>query len=354
MQSTFRLVISALAIVALAACASLPDDASLKRQAQSVSSASKLSSTSFLQRAKLRIQKGKSEALSLYAPSYLENAQNSYRQARAAYADKDSAASIKELTQLSIEYINSGLRTKKLVNNTLKKSLKHRRLLLTLKAHKHFPQAFNDVEAHLLELVRSVEQREPDAALSAQPKLLKEMRALEVKTIGFTHLSKAQEMLSKAQQLDAQELLPKTHRQTLKQLAAARVFIGHNPRQQKQITQITQDSVFASQRLYQLARHAKRLAEMKTDKIEKSVLLHEQQLQRVSRAAQLEDVGNLSFTDQSIVLSEQLSPLGANSKRAASASKPITAKELAKWKRKVVLLKREVKRLHKKLKQQAR
>ncbi len=351
MQSTFRFVISAVIFLALGACASLPDDKNLKSHAQSVASASKLSSASLLQRAKLKLQKGKSEALSLYAPSYFENARSSYQEAREAYKEKDSDDTIKELTQLSIEYINSGLRNKKVVKDTLKNSLKHRQLLLTLKANKHFPQAFNTVEEHFLELVKSIEQRKLDAALTAQRDVLKEMDSLEVKTIGFTHLSKAEEMLNKAQQLDAKELLPKTHQQTINKLAAARLFIGKNPRKKSKIKKITRSSVFASQRLYYLARHAKRLEDMETSNIEKSVLLHEEQLQRVNSAARLADVGNQSFTDQSIILSEQLTKLMAKNKHSGKSSNKVTAKELDKWKRKVVLLQREVKRLRKKLKQ---
>lgn len=350
MQSTFRFAISAAIFLMLSACASLPDDKNLQNHAQSVAGASTLSSASFLQRAKLKLQKGKSEALSLYAPSYFENAQNAYQEAREAYQDKDSEDDIKEQTQLSIEYIDSGLRNKKVVKDTLKKSLKHRQLLITLKANKHFPQEFSVIEEHFLDLVKSIEQRKLDAALTAQRDVLKEMSALEVKTIGFTHLSKAEEMLAKAQQQDAQQLLPITYQKTINKLEVTRLFIGKNPRKKSQIRKLTKSALFTSQRLFYLARQAKRLEDMETNKIEKYVLSRAEQLQRINTAAKQADVGNLSFNDQSLILAEQIKKQNTKNKRSQKEVKTITPKELDKWKRKVVLLQREVKRLRKKLK----
>ncbi len=348
MQSSLRFFLISVIFLVLSACASLPDDNNLHNHAESVSSSSRLSSASFLQRAKLKLQKGKSESLHLYAPSYLENAQNAYKEAHQAYKDKEDDNTIKLQTQLSIEYIESGMRNKKVVKGTLKKSLKNRQLLLTLKANKHFAQDFNDVEEGFLNLVRSIEQRKLDAAQTQEREVLVKMRALEIKTIGFTYLSTAQKMLEKAQLQDAEALLPKTYLYTLDVLQKARSFIGKHPRKKSKIKQLTHSSAFASQRLYYLARHAKRLQNMEESSIEKAVLLHEKQLQRISDAAKLPTVGNQSFNDQSIVLAEKITALKINKKKKGKDDK-VTAAQLDRWKRNVVLLQREVKRLKAKL-----
>jgi hypothetical protein len=124
LQSTLRFLIPTVIFLVLGACASLPDDKNLRNHAASVSASSTLSSTSFLQRAKLKLKKGKSEALNLYAPSYFESAQNAYKEAQQAYKDKEDSSNIKLHTQLTIEYIESGIRNKKVVKDALKKSLK--------------------------------------------------------------------------------------------------------------------------------------------------------------------------------------------------------------------------------------
>jgi hypothetical protein len=61
--------------------------------------------------------------------------------------------------------------------------------------------------------------------------------------------------------------------------------------------------------LYYLARHAKRLQETGVSHIEKAVLLHELQLQRISDAASLPAMANQSFNEQSIVLAKQIKVL---------------------------------------------
>ncbi len=348
MQSTFRFLISATCLYLLAACASLPDDKNLQSHAESVANSSSLSSSSFLQRAKLKIQKGKSEYLNLYAPTYFEHAQVAYKEAYEAYKNKDDEEEVKTQTQLSIEYIDSGLRNKKVVKNTLKKSLKNRQVLRALKSHKHLNEDYQIVEDKLLELVRLIEQRKLDAALTQERELLKEMRTLEVKTIGFTHLSKAQAMLAKAQAQDVQKLLPKTYENTLKNLDKSRLFIRKNPRKPAAIKRHTQSSLFATQKLYYLTREAKRLQNMDESKIEGAVLYHQAQLQRINVAAKQADLSNTSFNDQSLILADKIKHKIGKSK--SKPSKKITKAELDKWKRKVVLLQREVKRLHKKLK----
>ncbi len=348
MPSTFRFLISAALLSLLAACASLPDDKNLQSHAQTVANSSSLSSSSFLQRAKLKIQKGKSEYLSLYAPSYYEHAQTAYKEAYQAYKNKDDEEEIKIQTQLSIEYIDSGLRNKKVVKNTLKKSLKNRQVLRALKSHKHLTEDYKAIEGMLLELVRLIEQRKLDAALTQERELLKEMRTLEVKTIGFTHLSEDQAMLAKAQKQDAEKLLPKTYIKTLANLDKSRSYIRQNPRKSSAIKKHTQNSLFVTQQLYYLAREAKRLQDLDESKLEGAVLYHQAQLQRINVAAKQADLSNTSFNDQSLILAEKIN--NKVSKDKSKTSKKITKAELDKWKRKVVLLQREVKRLHKKLK----
>ncbi len=348
MQGSIRFFIFTFICLVLGACASLPDDNNLHNHAVLVTESSTLSSTSFLQLSKLQLRKGKSESLHLYAPTYFKQANKSYKDAQRAYKNKGDEDHIKLLTQLSIEYIESGMRNKKVVKDALKKSLKNYQLLLTLEAHKHFPQEFKTIEGEFITLVKSIEQRKQDAAQIQEREVLAIMRVLEVKTIGFTYLSTAQAMLKKAQLQDAKALLPKTYLYTLDVLQKTRTFIGKNPRNKSKIKQLTDSSTFASQRLYYLARHAKRLLNMKKINIEKAILLHEKQLQRISDAAKLPSVGNQSFNDQSIVLAEKISALKLR-KKGKKESKKVSAKKAEEWKRSMVLLQREVKRLQSRL-----
>ncbi len=332
----------------LNACASLPDDKSLQNRAESQAASNKQNVSSALQRAKLKIKKSKTEALPFYAPSYFEKSQEAYQKAHDIYTEKGSSADIKKHAQTTIEYVNSGIRNKKVVIDTLKKSLKHRLILLDLDAQNHFPILFKEVESKHIDLIKLIEQREIDNALAQERNLLKDMRKLEIKTIGFTHLSTAQSIFKQAQKQDAKELLPKTYQETLAVLADTRQYIRQNPRRHLRIEELAQKSTFQCERLYYLSRHAKRMSLLENEQIESAALTQEQQLKRIAQGLELIDMRNISFNDQSLLLTAQAKKYQANNNKPKKTGK-ITKAQLDKWKRKVVLLQAEIRRMKKAL-----
>ena len=323
----------------VSACASLPDDKILQIKAEAQALASKQNSTSMLQRAKLKIKKAKTEALLFYAPSYFEKGLGVYQKARRINTEKGSAADIKKYAQTTIGYVDSGIRNKKIVKNSLIKSLKHRIVLLDLNVNKHFPKLFKQVTNKHIDLIKLIEQREIDSALKQERALLKDMRKLEIKIIGLTHLSNAQTVLEEAQKQDAEKLLPKTYQKTLAILADAQQYIRQNPRQYLRIEDLAKQATFACERLYHLSRHAKRIALLKNEQIESSVLRYEQQLSRIAEGFQLMDMRNVSFNDQSLLLTQ------ASKKNKQYKAGKGTKRQLNKWERKVVLLQSEIKRM---------
>ena len=90
-RSIFSILISASLLVG---CASLPDDKNLNSHAESFVASSKINASSLMQRAKLKIKKGKSESLEFYAPSYFKNAQDAYQEALVSYQNKDDEKDI--------------------------------------------------------------------------------------------------------------------------------------------------------------------------------------------------------------------------------------------------------------------
>ncbi len=99
-----------------------------------------------------------------------------------------------------------------------------------------------------------------------------------------------------------------------------------------------------TERLYSLARLAQQMQLAEPQGIESLVLTHENQLQRIAQAINHKDIRNLSLEDQSLLLSQFGKKLLQN-KPAPSTNQD--QGELEKWKRKVVLLQAEIRRLQK-------
>lgn len=335
--------------IALSACASLPDEKSAQSRAEQVSQ-SKHSANDILQRAKLSLKKSDSESLSFYAPSYQKKASDAFNKAQSLYANNAEPSEIKLHAQLASEFINAGIRNKKVVKDTLKKSLNNRSILKELSAQKYFPEEFSALESEQINLIQSIEQRDLKGAKQAEKNLINKMHSLEVKAINYAYLANTHTMLKQAQDIHAEKLMPRTYQQTLDSLADAQQFIRQNPRQELRIEELAQASLFQAERLYSLTRHAKQIQVAQDNQLEQFVLKQEEQLQRINQGFKQKDIRNLSFNDQSILLKQYAESNLEDINTYQSKSGKVSKAQLDKWKRKTVLLQGEVRRLQKALK----
>lgn len=344
MFATFSKVLFLLTIMcAISACSTLPDQSNIETRAKQFAAKSSKSSQSLLQLAKLKLQKADTELLAFYAPTYLYNANQSYEEATTLYKQEADDSDIRHHAQLTVQYVESGLRNKKMVTNYLADSLQSRAVLEKLNAPSLFPNEFQTITEQHLELIKQVEQRKEREAKANQKPIIQAMQALEVKTVEQTHLGKTQTMLKQAEALNAAKLLPKTYADTLNQIQQIEHFIAENPRQKKKIKAFTQDSLFAAERLYSLTRLANKIVSAKEASTEDIVTHIEQQFERIANHLKHEDIRNLSLEDQSLLLSQYGAKVITKNRHNVYAAKQ--EKELEKWKRKVVLLEAEVRRL---------
>ena len=338
-----------LPLTLLSGCASLPDTQQIEQSAEINANGSKKQLTSLMQKAKVDLKKGNSQDLAFFAPSYLEQATQSMGKAEEKQLAGDSIEAKRYAIQAS-KYVNAGLGVKKTVKTTLKKALKHRETLTTLKANEHYPEENKAVEQGFLELVQMIEQQEVNAAREQQTELIEKMRALEVKAVSYIHLSQAEEIYQQALLLGAVELAPSTLKETDQVLNNSRQLISQNPKDKKRILKQAKASTFAAERLYHITRLAKRYAVAEQSQTEALLLDQEKGLSRVQKALKIEDIRNLSFNDQSLVLEERSKEVRAIAKgELVKSNRRITKAELDKWRRKVVLLQSEVRRLQRAL-----
>lgn len=329
----------------ISACSTLPDQKNLNIRAEQTAQQSQQSEQSALQSAKMKLQKANTELLAFYAPTYLKEAQTEYTQATKLYNQKEPTSEIRLHAQLTVEWVEAGLRNKKMVREYLSASLANRDVLLNLKANEYFPESFKEIEDKHLALIKQVEQRKEVQAQQDEKELLKTMDELEVRTIGHTYLSQSYVMLEQANALGADKHLINTHKETIEQLKSTQQYIRQNPRDKKTIKGLADDSLFLSERLFSLARLANQMQLAKEGGLEAVILKQEQLLQQIAQAVHYKDIRNLSLEDQSLLISQFAGKVLKNKYKTA----PVTnsKEELEKWKRKVVLLQAEIRRLEK-------
>ena len=343
----FKKIIASLLLVAfVAGCASLPDDKSVQSRAQK-SSQSNTASHTILQRAKLKLSKAASENLALYGPSYLEKANAAYAEAQSLYKEKQDDQAIKLRAETAIEYINAGLRNKRVVKDALKKGLENRQVLMKLGVEKVDKPGFETINNKFLELVRLIEQRKLDDAIQQEPAVINDMRALEVQIIGKKYLKTCLAHLAEAAKIQAETLLPDTYLETQNTLKDTRQFIRQNPRRALKIAKLADDCTFNAQRLFVLTREANRLKNIEDKQLERYVLIQEERLVRIGEQLGHEDIRNLSFDDQSRTLGNQAEHSADLLAAAENDNAKLSPAQFEKWKRKTVLLQAEVRRLQK-------
>jgi len=333
----------------LTACASLPDGAQIEASAEIQAGKSITSVASLMQNAKLELAKGNNDELAVFAPSYLQQATTSYEQALLAEKSGDEAAVRRFAIQTS-KYLQAGQGVKTTVLTTLEKTLQRRNTLIELDASKHFPEDQKQVDLAFNELVLMIEQQKVNQAREAQTPVIKQMRALEVKAVSYIHLSQAEDIYQQAMKLGADKLVPTTVQETDHVLNTARQLISQNPKDKSRILEQAQASTFAAERLYHLTRMAQRFQVAEASQLEGLLLDMEKAMTRIQSALKIEDIRNLSLNDQSLVLEERSKEVRAIAQgELIKSDRKITQAELDKWRRKVVLLQGEVRRLQRAL-----
>lgn len=344
-QSLRLITISSLVLIT--ACASLPDQKSLTKRAEDVALKSSNSSATSVQNANLSLKKAHSESLRFYAPSYLQAAQDAFNAAQKQYHEDAKHPDVAIQSQLCIELVNSGLRNKKVVLDTLPKSLKQRQVLIELSSPKIFPEKFAQVEAQQLELIKAIEQRKLDDAKAKEASVIKAMIQLEIQTLDSSYLAKAQQSLNEAIAINAKTLMGKTYQQTLNTLQDSKQFIRQNPKDHLRIEDLAQQAELATQRLLSLTIQANRLQAAKENSLESIILNQEEQFQRIATALSITEIDHKPFNDQSLIMAETAEKLTSKQDKLSDKNNPVSQKELDRWKRKVVLLQAEVRRLQK-------
>lgn len=339
-------LITALVVTVIAGCASLPDDASLERRVDQMDQ-TKVASQTYLQRAKVSMTKARTENLALYGPTYLQKATHHYEEAQQQYKAQQDESAIKREAQLAIEYIQAGLRNKRVVKDALKKSLEHHQILMQLNAAQVNAEQYSLVLNDLLNLVRLIEQRNLDSAIAQEDAVIQSMREFEVTIIDQKYLKQCVTLLKQSESKQGKKWLPDTYASVFNQIQDTQQFIRQNPRQASKIESLANQCTFQAQRLLHLTEEAIQIHTLNDNQVERYVLTQEERMNRIAKKLNEKDLRNRSLDDQSRLLSDQAEASLDLLVAAENDNEKLSPAQFEKWKRKTVLLQAEVRRLKK-------
>lgn len=337
-------------ILLLTACSALPDQDSIEMRSDKTATNLHNVSTD-VQNATLSLSKGNMENLAFFAPTYWLKAKEYYEKALIEQKNEGRTRQAKRAAAFSQEYIAAGLRSKKMVVDTLPAMLVHKDTLDSLNARETIPKQYAMAVEKMLELNRLIEHQDIDGAKHKQKALLIDLKEIEIQAVDAKYLSTAHKMVAEALQLNADKIAQQTLQSTRNQIKDAQQFIRQNPNELLRISELATACEFSARRLVSITKSIEQLLSANDVQTEAYVLLEEQRLHRIAQSLGMSDLRDHAFDDQSRLIMSQGEQNAEDVDSALNDPNKISVAQLEKWKKKTVLLQAEIRRLQKMLNQ---
>ncbi len=301
----------------LAGCASNPDSASNlsedAKQSETISQISEFKAS--LDQAEQQVSKGVEEELDWFAAKHIEEANKALAEAKEYYAkfefDPSEANSSTGLftsttnigaAKESLNQFNSRMdkaRSLKATSlSTLSEAFDYHAQLKKIDAEKYFPSTVKELNTELKKLVDQIADEKTGDAIAAQPALVANQRALEVKTVSKIYLADAQKELDRLIKSDISQHAPKSLSQVSASLNATMAFIAADPRAIDAIKEKADAVLFSVKRAERISLTVKKLKALSSKDYEDFVTGYEKILFEISYTLGTEDKRDLSFEQQ--------------------------------------------------------
>ena len=262
-----------------------------------------------IQRAQVRIEFGKTEELAYYAPRHLQLAEEQLLKARDMHTSGDPDGEVKPVAMTAQKTLEAGVKTKKLVIQTLRKSLKHKEKLIEIKADKYYPEQYQANANRIIELIDLIEDGKVGEAELGQKELLPQMHKTEVDTIEYIQLQPVKDQLAGIEADGGATVAPASWATAQKSLLKAQVLISRTPRAKAQIRQVTHDATRAAEHARVITDFSNEIIDASSDNAEAIAQRVERWLYRVNVALKQEDIRHRPFSEQAAKLATEVEAL---------------------------------------------
>lgn len=270
-----------------------------------------------LDKLKQDINQGRKDQLDYFAPNTFKEAITEFDNATEEYMDigKNGASSLnifqsdteqyEEAKQEIMNYIalsNQKLKfaysIRETAEITLAETFTQKELLINIGAPVVYANNYNEINLQIHELVKKIDDGEVTKAQEKQPALLKDMHALELRTVRTNALSQLDRDIALIKKKNLAKYVPISFQQLLTARTNADAVITNDPRATAEIKVAVMLSEFELAHLYHIVKEVSALQKATGKSYEQYLLANEALLHTVSESLGTDDVRDLALTKQ--------------------------------------------------------
>jgi hypothetical protein len=253
----------------------------------------------------LALAEALNEGLEFYAPLHLDQAKSALDKAKKLNKEK---AKPEDLSQAMVEalkvekLLQAGRQNRDKVEKLLAKALDHKAVLEELGTDKVLPKEYSKGMSMLTGVIRDVEGGLLDKVEAGQSKVLAYFNEIEADTLRVQWLSKAENMLGQAKDIDADDYAPVSFKEAERAYERADDFIGKSFRDRDGVKQVSAHAYNKAAKAYHLAQEVKKVISKNEKEIEQYMLSVQQLFDAINQHASVDALDSHSFAEQSRLL----------------------------------------------------
>ena len=253
----------------------------------------------------LALAEALNEGLEFYAPLHLDKAKSALDKAKKLNKDK---AKPEDLNQAMVEalkvekLLQAARQNRDKVEKLLASALDHKAVLEELGTDKVLPKEYSKGMSMLGDVIRDVEGGLLDKVEAGQSKVLAYFNEIEADTLRVQWLSKAENMLGEAKDIDADDYAPVSFKEAERAFERADDFIGKSFRDREGVRQVCAHAYNKAAKAYHLAQEVKKVISKNEKEIEQYMLSVQQLFDAINQHAAVDALDSHSFAEQSRLL----------------------------------------------------
>lgn len=255
------------------------------------------------------IAKAADEDLSFYAPLHMAKVTSALEHAQklnkdGASPEKKSEALASAITAKKL--LDSAYKNKEKVQQLLSTSLDHQEVLIELGTDKVLPKEYEKGISMMTDVIKEVEGGNIEKVQKGQAKLLSYFNEIEADTLRVKWLSKAELMLDKAKDADADDFAEVSYEKAEKSVERADNFITHSFRDRDGVKSVCAQAYNDAAKAYYMSLEVQKVFEKDENEVEQYMLSVQALFETVNSGIRLENIDSHAFVDQARMLSEAI------------------------------------------------
>ena len=277
------------------------------------------------------MQTAKDQNLPLYTPSHYKEADSLLNAAKKDIEKKKKKADIIRKIAKADRVLAKAKIMKKEVESELGELLTINSNLINLEAPQVFSKDYKSLKKDLTALTIKVEKNKAHKIEKSRTKLLKQLIALEIKSIKHAALKEANKIKAQAKKKNALKLAPKTYANAVTIYQASEATISQEPHNKENVAKASESAVFAAKHALNVTERVIELQKQYKKSPESVIIEEENRILNISKAINDSDFRDQPINEQITLLIETIDKLNSDNKINEENSSTIATmeKELA-------------------------